>query len=154
MKSNVTLRLLCFGLLGSLPAVAQTQTPDQPRFRTEINSTSDRGPNFTLANLSAKTLTAAQIRFSSSSKAAPETEMAWDPILQGSGDPRSQTAGPLEPGAGMTLSLPHVVGRPLPDTVEVIAGIWADGETFGQPDRVKLLLTSAANSRDSAKLLF
>jgi len=153
MKSNAFFRILCFGLLGSLPAFAQTQTADQPTFRTEIHATSDRGPSFTLTNLSAKTLSAAQIRFSSSSKAVPSTEMGWDPILQGTSDPRSQLPGPLEPGAGMTMFLPHVVGRPPPDAVDVIAGIWADGETFGQPGRVKLLLqnrTSAVASYEQA----
>ena len=40
----------------------------------------------------------------------------------------------------MSGSLPHVVGGPYPDKVEVIAGVWADGETFGQPEWVKIIL--------------
>jgi hypothetical protein len=41
----------------------------------------------------------------------------------------------------MSGNLPHVVGDPYPDKVEVIAGVWADGETFGQPEWVKIILT-------------
>jgi len=95
MKSNAFFRILCFGLLGSLPAFAQTQTADQPTFRTEIHATSDRGPSFTLTNLSAKTLSAAQIRFSSSSKAVPSTEM-------GSDSARHQRPSISTPGASRT----------------------------------------------------
>ena len=45
----------------------------------------------------------------------------------------------------MTLFLPHKVGGPLPDKVEVIAGIWADGETFGQTVWVKTLVDHRAS---------
>lgn len=62
--------------------------------------------------------------------------MDWDPVWQGEGRGREK---PLEPEASMTMSLPHVVGGPLPDRAEIIAGIWADGETFGDPKRLKEL---------------
>jgi hypothetical protein len=41
--------------------------------------------------------------------------------------------------------MPHKVGGPLPDKVEVIAGIWADGETFGQTVWVKTLVDHRAS---------
>jgi hypothetical protein len=47
---------------------------------------------------------------------------------------------PIEPGGRITQHLSHAVGGPLPDKIEVVAGVWADGETFGQPDWVKVIL--------------
>jgi hypothetical protein len=44
----------------------------------------------------------------------------------------------------MTMVLPHQVGGPLPDKVEAVAGIWADGETFGQEVWLKRLLDHRA----------
>ena len=43
------------------------------------------------------------------------------------------------------MYLPHKVGGPLPDRVEVIAGIWEDGETFGEAVWVKTLLDHRAS---------
>ena len=56
----------------------------------------------------------------------------WDALLQG--EP------PIEPGASISQYLDHVIGGPLPDKVEVVAGVWADGKTFGQPDWVRIIL--------------
>src|SRR5262249_5417934 len=52
---------------------------------------------------------------------------------------------PLAPGASVTLHLPHRVGGPVPDKVEVVAGIWADGETFGHQAWVKTLVAHRAS---------
>jgi len=43
------------------------------------------------------------------------------------------------------MYLPHKVGGPLPDKVEVVAGILDDGETFGQTVWVKMLLDHRAS---------
>jgi hypothetical protein len=51
---------------------------------------------------------------------------------------------PLESGESISRNLPYEVGGPIPDRVEVAAGVWADGETFGQADWVKIIL----NTRD------
>ena len=45
----------------------------------------------------------------------------------------------------MTMNLPHIVGRPFPDKVKVVAGIWADGETFGEQVWVKTLVNNRAS---------
>ena len=40
----------------------------------------------------------------------------------------------------MTLNLPRIPGKPLPDKGEITAGIWEGGVTFGDPVSVNLLL--------------
>jgi len=82
--------------------------------------------------------------FSVSSESKPQSKMNWDPLVQGRGEPGREHPGPLEPGASLTMYLPHGVGGPLPDKVEVVAGIWEDGETFGQTVWVKTLLDNRA----------
>ena len=59
--------------------------------------------------------------------------MVWDSLLV--------DEPPVEPNAHMSGNVPHIVGNPYPDKVEIIAGVWADGETFGQPEWVKIILT-------------
>jgi len=58
--------------------------------------------------------------------------MVWDAVLQ--------DELPIEPGASVSHYLSHPVGGPLPDKVEVIAGVWDDGETFGQLVWVNVIL--------------
>jgi len=134
------LRVLIPGLL-ILPTLrGQSHTTEQAKFRVEISATTDGGPKFTITNLSAKTLTACTFQFSVSSESKPQGEMDWDPLVQGQGEPGRERPGPLEPGASLTMYLPHRVGVPLPDKAEVVAGIWDDGETFGQALWLKTLL--------------
>jgi len=137
------LRRLSFGLLviGFGLAAVAAQVKQQPRFRIEIQAEAEGGPKFTVTNLSDKTLTACHIEFSVSSEGRREGGMSWDPIVQAGNRQRPQ---PLEPGASVTLNLPHRVGGPLPDKIEVVAGIWEDGETFGAAVWVKQLLDSRA----------
>jgi hypothetical protein len=56
-----------------------------------------------------------------------------------------------------STDLPDDVGTLLPDKVEAIADVWADGETFGQPDWVKVILTNreaeASANEQAAALL-
>ena len=73
--------------------------------------------------------------------------MDWDPIWQGEGRGPEK---PLEPEASMTMSLPHEVGGPLPDRVEIIAGIWVDGETFGDTKRLQDNRNSLATAYQQA----
>src|SRR5262249_23668778 len=124
----------------ALGAVEGASSAEQPRFRIEIQAEAEGGPKFTLTNLSDKTLTACHLQFSVSPN-QPEGGLAWDPLVE-AGDPRRPR--PLEPGASLRLSLAHRVGGPLPDKIEVIAGIWADGGTFGDAAWVKLLLEQRA----------
>ena len=141
----IALPVLTPSLLFSSAVCAQSRTAEQPKFRTEIQAPSDGSPKFTVTNLSRKTLTAGTFQFSVSSEAKPQGAMNWDPIVQGRGQPGRERPGPIEPGASLTMYLPHVVGAPLPDKVEVVAGIWEDGETFGQEVWLKTLLAQRAS---------
>jgi hypothetical protein len=151
---NLRALVLCFAfpLVSACVTAAsgQSAATEQPKFKFEIQPNGEKGPSFTVTNLWTKTLTAAHFRFSVSSQATHSIGMAWDPIWQGVGGPRSQFPGPLEPGASMTMYLPHIGGAPLPDKIEIIAGIWDDGETFGDPAELNLLL----NNRTSLALSY
>lgn len=126
-----------------------SRTEEEPKFQIEIDPAAERGPKFTVTNLSAKTLAACVFQFSISSDGRSQSKMEWDPATQGGGDERRKIPKPLEPGASMTLNLPYKVGDSFPDKVDVIAGVWADGETFGAADWVKAIQNNRA-SLDSA----
>ena len=137
-------------VLSLVPPVAsafhgQSRTGEEPKFQIEIDPTVEGGPKFTVTNLSAKTLSACIIQSSISSEGRSQSKMDWDPATQAGGDARRKNPKPLEPGASMTLDLPYKVGSPYPDKVEVIAGVWADGETFGVAEWVKAILENRAS---------
>ena len=119
-----------------LSAIYGQPATEQPRFQIEIHATGERGPTYTVTNLSGKRVSACVLEISSSSPRARKSKAVWDALLQGQ--------PPIEPGASISQYLPHVVGSPLPDKVEVIAGVWADGETFGQPVWVNNILKTRA----------
>ena len=62
--------------------------------------------------------------------------MVWDALLQ--------NESPIEPGTSSSQHLAYSEGGPFPDKVEVVAGVWADGETFGEPGWVKTILKNRA----------
>lgn len=134
---------LAFLISRAHPSPTPAQVQDQLKFRIET-APAERAPTFTVTNLNSKTLTAAHFRFSSSAEHGPVAEMVWDPLWQGWDSSRHEPPGPLEPGTKMTMYLSHIVGAPLSDRVEVVAGIWADGETFGDPSQLKLILNRRA----------
>jgi hypothetical protein len=115
--------VLNVGILFSSAVYGQPMT-EQPRFQIEIHATGERGPTYTVTNLSGKRVSACVIEISSSSQSGRKLKTVWDALLQ--------DELVIEPGASISQNLPHVVGDPLPDRVEVIAGVWTDGETFGQ----------------------
>ena len=88
----------------------EAQSVREPKFRIEIQTGGDKGPQFAVTNLSEKTLTAATIEFSVSAEARPEGKMNWDPLAQGGQGPNGEPQGPLGPGTSVTLYLPHRVG--------------------------------------------
>jgi hypothetical protein len=139
------IRAIALVLLPIWAASSQVQIADGPKFRVEIQASGDASPQFSVTNLSGRTLTACTIEFSASTETRPQGKMNWDPLVQGGRGPRGEAQGPLEPGQTVTLFMPHKVGGPLPDKVEVIAGIWADGETFGQTVWVKTLVDHRAS---------
>jgi hypothetical protein len=132
-------RVIAVVVLVAQAGAAHAQAPGQPNFRTEILTTDSQTPRFSVTNLSEKTLTACTIRFAVSGEAKAQSMMNWDALVQRQG-PDGQPEVPLAPAITLTRYLPHRSGAPLPDKVEVIAGIWSDGETFGEESWVKLLL--------------
>src|SRR5262249_5122718 len=133
--------ILIPSLLFSPLGHGQSQPAIQPKFRINIAAEAHGGPSFTVTNLSGKTLTACHIRFSVSAQNLAQVEISWDPIIEAE-DPRGTR--PLTPGAAVTMYLPHAVSGPLPDKAEIVAGVWADGATFGETQWVKQLLDSRA----------
>jgi hypothetical protein len=137
--------LLSAGLCLASAVHGQSRTAEEPKFQVEIDPAAEGGPKFTVTNLSAKTLGACVFEFSISSEGMPQSHMDWDPASLPGGDERRKSPKPLEPGASMTLNLLHKVGGPFPDKVQVIAGVWTDGETFGVADWVSVILKNRAS---------
>jgi hypothetical protein len=117
--------VLVGGILSSSAAEAPSTTPEQPEFKIEIRATGKKGPGFAVTNLTAKTVTACVFELSYSSQGTRRSKIVWDALVQG--DP------PIEPGRTILRPLILIVGSSVPNKAEVIAGVWADGESFGQP---------------------
>jgi hypothetical protein len=143
------LRVLAVGFLFSSAVLGQAQTAEQPKFGIEIQVTGEHGPSYTVTNLTRKTVTACVIELSSSSESKQQSKMDWDSVML--------DKPPIAPGASISQYLSHVVGGPLPDKAEVIAGIWDDGKTFGQIEWVDGILKNrtwmAAKYEEAASLL-
>jgi hypothetical protein len=110
----------------------QSLTTEQPRFQIDIQAAGEGGPRYMVTNLTGKTVTACVLELSSSSQSHGKSKTVWDAVLQ--------DVQPIEPGGSISQYLSHVVGNPLPDKVDVVAGVWADGETFGDSIWVKNIL--------------
>jgi hypothetical protein len=114
----------------------QSRADEIPNFQIEIQAVAQGGPKFTVMNLSEKTVAACVLEISIWSEGKAQSRIVWDAALR--------RERPLEPGTGLTENLPRVVGAPLPDKVEVIAGIWSDGVPFGKSDWVKIIIADRA----------
>jgi hypothetical protein len=141
---TVASSMLGVGLLFASAALGQSQATDQPKFQVEIQATPDGKPSFVLRNSTGMVLVACRIQFSVSSEGKWQTAEDWDPVA-GIHTAIPDPQGPLEPGRAMMMFLPHATPGPLPDKVEVITGIWADGETFGDPHWVRELVDRRAS---------
>jgi hypothetical protein len=132
-------------------AAQGTSIPEQPKFKIEIRATSEKGqgPSFAVTNLTAKTVTACVFEQSYPSQGARKTETVWDAVVQGN--------LPIEPGQTVLPPLAPIIGNALPNKVEVIAGIWADGESFGSPKWVSNIFGNralrASEAEDAAAIL-
>ncbi len=125
---------------------------EQSKFKIEIRATGGKGPGFAVTNLTAKTVTACVFELSypqQGAKSARRSKTVWDALVQG--DP------PIEPGRTVIRPLFSFVGSPLPNQVEVVAGVWADGESFGPPEWASNILktraTRASENEDAAAIL-
>jgi hypothetical protein len=67
----------------------------------------------------------------------------WDSLLPARGL-HGEPVTPLKPGESVTMNLMHVVGKPFPDKLKVVAGIWSDGQTFGDDVWVNAILKNRA----------
>ena len=115
------------GMLYSTAAQGTSTTSERPKFKIEIRATGEKGqgPSFAVTNLTSKAVTACVFEQSYPSQGARKTTTVWDALVQG--------GSPVEPGQTVTRPLNPIIGNALPNKVEVIAGIWADGESFGPP---------------------
>jgi hypothetical protein len=102
-------------------------TQERPKFKIEIRAAAEKGPGYAVTNLTAKTVTACvfELSYSLQAQGARKSTIVWDSVVQGD--------APIEPGQTVFRPLLLVGRNALPGQVEVIAGLWADGESFGQP---------------------
>jgi hypothetical protein len=121
----------------------QPQALTEPKFSIDIQKDEQERATFTLTNLSDKILTACTIQLSVSTEAGRPSVMNSDYLLPGRG-PHGEPQAPLKPGESVTMNLWHIVGKPFPDKLTVVAGIWADRETFGEEVWVNTLVKRRA----------
>jgi hypothetical protein len=119
----------------SVSALHPQRESERHEFRVEVLR-SEKSPTYTITNLSGKPVGALVLEVSSSSQPARKEKRAWDSILEGH--------RPIEPGAGLSRPVYELAFSPLPDRIKVIAAVWADGETFGAPASVNLILNNRA----------
>jgi hypothetical protein len=139
------------GMLFSTAAQGTSTTPERPRFKIEIRATGEKGqgPSFAVTNLTAKTVTACVFEQSYPSQGARNTTIVWDALVQGN--------IPIELGKTVLRPLIPTIGNALPNKVEVIAGIWADDESFGPPKWASNIFNyraqRASENEDAAAIL-
>ena len=119
----------------SVSALHPQRESEPPEFRVEILR-GEKGPTYTITNLSGRPVGALVMEVSSSSQPARKVKKVWDSILEGH--------RPIEPGAGLSRPVYELAFSPSPDRIKVIAAVWADGETFGAPASVNLILNNRA----------
>jgi hypothetical protein len=124
------------GMFFSSVVQGPSTTPQRPKFQIEIRVTGEKGPSYAVTNFTGKTVSACVFELSYPSQHRRTSKTVWDALIQDD--------LPIEPGGTILQYLSHVVGSPLPDKVQVIAGIWAEGETFGQLVWVNNILKTRA----------
>ena len=133
----------------SASALYPQRATQRSQFRVEIHRTGEKGPTYTVTNLSSKPVWAVVLEISSSSQPARKFRKAWDSILEGH--------PPLEAGASVSQYFSNYGLSLQTDKIEVIAAVWTDGETFGAPAAVNLILNHrqerAAEYEDAAGIL-
>jgi hypothetical protein len=147
MKSLAAFCALNIAIL-PVSALLPQRGSERPEFRVEILR-GEKGPPYTITNLSGKPVEALVLEVSSSSQPARKVKKVWDSILEGH--------RPIEPGAGLSRPVYELAFSPPPDRIKVIAAVWDDGDTFGAPASVNLILNNralrAAQYEDAAAIL-
>src|ERR1700730_4929424 len=121
--------LLRAAVIFALVSSASPARPEQPQFQIEIRDNQNTH-TYTVTNQAATPVSAFVVRYSSATQ-VQGTEQ-WDSVLL--------EQSPLPAGAHISRPLPHPAGAPFPDHMEVIGGIWANGDAFGQPGSASLIL--------------
>jgi hypothetical protein len=101
----------------------------QHAFQLDLQPDTGGGPHFVVTNLCAEPLTAFYLETSSSAGGRPTGGQLWDAL--------SPHRSPLAKDGTISQSLAHVVGQPFSDKIETTAAVWADGGTFGDPEKLK-----------------
>ena len=105
----------------------------QHAFQLDLQPDTGSGPHFVVTNLCAEPLTAFYLETTSSADGRPTGGQLWDAL--------TLHRSPIAKDGTMSQSLGHVVGQPFSDKIEISAAIWADGSTYGDPERLKLILS-------------
>lgn len=130
-------------------ALYPQRAAERPEFRVEIHPAGDKRPACTVTNLSSKPVWALVLEISSSSQPARKAKKVWDTLLD--------SQPPIEPGTSISRPLWEFAFSPQPDQIKVIAAVWTDGETWGAPASVNLVLNNrtrlAAEYEDAAAIL-
>lgn len=128
--------VLGVGMPFSPGAQGQTTSPERARFHVDIQATGEKAPSFTVTNRTGKTVTACEFELSYPPPGRRNSKIAWDELIQG---------GPvIEPGATILRPFFLFAGGPTPDKVEIIAGVWDGGGTFGEPELANNILKNRA----------
>ena len=130
-------------------ALHPQRATERPQFRVEIHPAADKRPACTVTNLSNKPVWAVVFEISSSSQPARKAKKVWDTLLD--------SQPPIEPGASISRPLFEFAFSPQPDQIKVVAAVWTDGETWGAPASINLVLNNrtrlAAEYEDAAGIL-
>jgi hypothetical protein len=131
------------------PALHSQRAAERPQFRVDLQPGADKRPACIVTNLSSKPVWALVLEISSSSQPARSQKKVWDMLLE--------SHPPIEPGGSISRPLFEFAFSPQPDRVKVIAAVWTDGETWGAPASVNLVLNNrirlAAEYEDAARIL-
>jgi hypothetical protein len=124
MYGLIAVGFVCF----ALPAPAHSA--EDPKLDVRMSASGNRF-TYTVTNLGSKSVTAHVLKTFFQQNRREQLQM-WDSVLA--------DESPIEPEAQVSGGIGRFDGGPYPVRVEVVAGIWADGETFGQSVSVKQLL--------------
>jgi hypothetical protein len=146
---TLALALCAVNIAMLYPAALHPQAASEQReFRVDIHP-GDRGPTYTITNLSSRSASALVLEVSSSKQPARKVRKTWDSILEGH--------VPLEPGAALSRPVFELAFSPQPDRIRVVATVWTDGGTSGPPAAVNSILNyraaRAADYEDAARIL-
>jgi len=127
---------------------AHPQSTGDPRLDVRMGS-SGNGYTFTITNLGGIAVTAYVAKAFFPQNKREQVLRTWDSVLA--------DEAPIEPNGHVSGGIGVSENDPYPDRVEVVAGIWSDGETFGKEVYLKQLLDArekrASEFESVAKLI-